>query len=79
MYELRRSRTNCDYSLKGRKWASGVGARHERSLSFGYGRKRKKKTRHIPGCKTEKEAVEAETEQEKRQPPDVPGGFSAGS
>ena len=24
MYELRRSRTNCDYSLKGWKWASGV-------------------------------------------------------
>ena len=23
MYELRRSRTNCDYSPKGWKWASG--------------------------------------------------------
>ena len=43
MYELRRSRTNCDYSPKGWKWASGVWTRHERSLSFGYGRKRKRK------------------------------------
>ena len=43
MYELRRSRTNCDYSPKGWKWASGVWAIQERSLSSGYGRERKRK------------------------------------
>ena len=32
MYELRRSRTNCDYSPKGWKWASGVWERGKKPV-----------------------------------------------
>lgn len=36
MYELRRSRTNCDYSPKGWKWASGVDDSIEYSEKAGF-------------------------------------------
>ena len=63
MYELRRSRTNCDYSPKGWKWASGVWTRHERSLSSRYGRerKRKKQLRKLSGLHSSKVSSEKES------------------